>query len=485
MWSASMNTNVEDSIRLADTDWKKMKVILLLALPAVIENFFQTVLGFVDTYFVSQISLVAVSAVGVTNAILAIYFALFMALGVATNVYIANFLGANQVGKARHIAQQSIVVAAIFGVLTGVITLFFAAPLLQLMGVEENVLDAATTYFRIVAIPSIFMSLMFVISAALRGSGDTRSPMIISIIVNLINAGLDYLLIFGVWIFPEWGIVGAAVATVIARIVGTIGLFIYLQRSKVIKPRKEYWWLDKGHLKELFVLGSPAAGERLVMRAGQIVYFGLVVALGTNVFAAHQIAGNVEVFSYMLGFGFATAVTILVGRQIGAGKYEEAKTYTKLGVYLAITAMSIFGLLLFFFGEWAGSFFTDDETVVNNIGTALKVSGVFQPFLAVVIILTGAFQGANNTKFPMYLTGVGMWAVRTVFVYVLGVQLGWGLLGVWIAIGVDIAFRAIVLSIQFSRDKWAKTKVEPEEDPESECHPQTSKDDLPACVNSY
>ncbi|MFZ3580371.1 MATE family efflux transporter [Virgibacillus sp. DJP39] len=222
------------------------------------------------------------------------------------------------------------------------------------------------------------------------------------------------------------------------------------------------------------------------MRAGQVVYFGMVVALGTNVFAAHQIAGNIEVFSYMLGFGFATAVTILVGRKIGAGEYTEAKIYAKLGLFLAVGVMTVFGSILFFFGEWAGSLFTNDQTVIDNIGTALKVSGVFQPFLAVVIVLTGAYQGANNTKFPMYLTGVGMWAVRTLFVYILGTQLGWGLLGVWIAIGLDIGFRAIVLAVQFSRDKWAvEQKEKPEEDPESECHPQTTKGDLPTCVNSY
>ncbi|WP_153464245.1 MATE family efflux transporter [Halobacillus sp. SY10] len=481
-----MPTHIENArIDEAATNKEKIKIILVLALPAVIENFFQTILGFVDTYFVSQIGLAEVSAVGVTNAVLAIYFAVFMALGVAANVYIANFLGAEKIEKARHIAQQSIVVAAILGILTGLVTLFFAEPLLQLMGIEENVLAAGSLYFRIVAIPSIFMAFMFVLSAILRGAGNTKAPMYVAIVVNLINAGLDYLLIFGVWFFPEWGIAGAAVATVTSRILGSIGLFWYIQRSDMLKVRSDYWHLDKDHLKELFVLGSPAAGERLIMRAGQIVYFGLVVALGTNVFAAHQIAGNIEVFSYMLGFGFATAVTILVGQQIGAGKYQEAKLYAKLGVYLAFGIMTLFGAILFFFGEWAGSFFTEDETVVNNIGTALKVSGVFQPFLAVVIVLTGAFQGANNTKFPMYLTGVGMWAVRTLFVYLLGIKLGWGLLGVWIAIGMDITFRAIVLAIQFSRDKWVARKEEPEEDPESDCHPQTTKEDLPSCVNSY
>ena len=467
------------------TNGQKVKVILLLAFPAIIENFFQTILGFVDTYFVSKLGLIEVSAVGVSNALLAIYFALFMALGVAANVYIANFIGANKVEKARHIAQQSIIIAVAFGLLTGIITLLFAEPLLKLMGIEENVLDAGATYFRIVAIPSVFMSLMFVISAILRGAGDTKSPMKVSIFINGINVGLDYILIFGLWFIPAYGLTGAAVATVVARMIGAIGLLLYTQRSELLKFKKEYWKPDSVHLKELMVLGSPAAGERLIMRAGQIIYFGFVVTLGTNVFAAHQIAGNIEVFSYMMGYGFSTAATILVGQQIGAGRLKEAKQYAKLSLYLAIGVMTLFGGVLFIAGEWAGTFFSEDPNVTSNIGTALKVSGVFQPFLAVVLILTGAFQGANNTKFPMYLTGIGMWAIRTLFVYLLGIKLGMGLMGVWIAIGLDIGFRAIVLTVQFSRDKWIIQKVNPKEDPEAHCHPETTKDDLPACVNSY
>ena len=120
---------------------------------------------------------------------------------------------------------------------------------------------------------------------------------------------------------------------------------------------------------------------------------------------------------------------------------------------------------------------------VENIGTALKISGLFQPFLAILLILTGVFQGANNTKFPMYLTAIGMWAIRTVFVYVLGIKLGWGLAGVWIAIGIDIAIRAIVLVVQFQSDKWMALEKAPEA--ESHCHPQTSKEVMSGCANNY
>ncbi len=459
----------------------KIKVILVLAMPAVIENLFQSILGFVDTYFVSKIGLAEVSAVGVTNAVLAIYFALFMAIGIAANVRIANFIGAKQQEKARHIAQQSIILAILFGILTGIITMFFAEPLLKLMGIEDNVLEAGVIYFKIVAIPSVFMSLMFVLSAILRGAGDTSAPMKASILINIVNGILDYVLIFGFWLIPEMGITGAAIATVISRVVGSLILMFYIKRTPVLSFRKDYWKPDKKHMWELMTLGGPAAGERLVMRIGQVVYFGFIVALGTNVFAAHQIAGNVEVLSYMIGYGFATAATILVGQQIGAGNIVEAKKYAVLCTGMGIGLMTIIGVLLFTLGTWAGSIFTNDIEVIQNIGISLKISGLFQPFLALLLILTGAFQGANNTKFPMYLTIVGMWGIRTLLVYVLGIQLGWGLRGVWIAIGIDIAFRAIVLVVQFTRGKW----ISVEKVAEDECHPQTSKETMSGCVNNY
>ncbi|MBU0904737.1 MAG: MATE family efflux transporter [Firmicutes bacterium] len=473
--------NNEVTIPNPENTKEKIKIIIVLAMPAVIENFFQTILGFVDTYFVSKIGLEEVSAVGVTNALLAIYFALFMAIGVAANVRIANFIGAKQPEKARHIAQQSVILAILFGILTGIMTMFFAEPLLKLMGIEDIVLEAGVIYFKIVAIPSVFMSLMFVLSAVLRGAGNTRAPMKASILINIVNGVLDYILIFGFWIIPEMGITGAAIATVVSRIIGSLALFYYIKRSPFLAFRKDYWKPDKQHIRELITLGGPAAGERLVMRLGQIVYFGFVVALGTHVFAAHQIAGNVEVFSYMIGYGFATAATILVGQQIGAGNIGEAKKYAVLCTGIGIGLMTIIGVLLFTLGDWAGSIFTSDAEVIENIGTSLKVSGVFQPFLALLLILTGAFQGANNTKFPMYLTAIGMWGIRTLLVYVLGIQLGWGLLGVWIAIGIDIVFRAVVLTIQFTRGKWISLKI----DAEDACHPQTSKETMSGCVTNY
>jgi putative MATE family efflux protein len=445
-----------ETIHSKESNSQILKTIFLLAMPAVIENFFQTILGFVDTLFVSKLGLIEVSAVGVTNAILAVYFAIFMSIGISANVLVAKHLGAGNKEKAKEISHQSILLATIIGLLFGFISYFFAEPLLRLMGVEKNVLDPAISYFQIVATPSIFISLMFVLGSILRGNGDTTTPMKISIYINLIHIGLDYIFIFGFFMIPALGLEGAAYATVIARLLGVIGLSFYLIKDKKVALDPFYWKFKKEIQWNIITLGTPAAGERLVMRIGQVLYFGIIIALGTNTFAAHQIAGNIEVFSYMIGYGFATAATTLVSQKLGANDLDGAKRYANLSIVSGAIFMTFFGILLFVFGEWSAHFFTDNLTVVQQIKTALQIDAFIQPVLAVVLILTGIYQAAENTKFPMYTTTIGIWVIRTLGVYILGVHFDWGISGVWIAIGLDNLFRAIWLWYFYQNHRWLK-----------------------------
>lgn len=439
---------------------QQYKIILTLAIPAIIENFFQTIIGFVDTLFISKIGLVEVSAVGVTNAILQVYFAVFMSLGIAANIYIAKYIGAKDQNTAKHVAQQSIILAVFVGLIFGILTIFFAPSFLKLMGAEEEVVAAGALYFQIVAVPSIFISLMFVMGSILRGTGDTRTPMKVSIWINILHIILDYILIFGLFFIPTMGIIGAAIATVIVRIVGVALLWHYLRisKSEVGIFERSFWKPSKSIQIDLLTMGGPAAGERLIMRIGQVLYFGFIIQLGTHTFAAHQIAGSIEVFSYMIGYGLATAATTLIGQHIGAGRFGEAKQVGKLSTFLSVAIMCVLGVVLFITAGWLGHFFTSDPQVIQEIRIALQIDAFIQPILAMVLVLTGVFQGGGNTKFPMYITAIGIWLIRTIGVYVLGISMGFGIAGVWIAIGLDNLLRAILLWNKFNKDEWIHAK---------------------------
>ncbi|MGG1312679.1 MULTISPECIES: MATE family efflux transporter [Cohnella] len=439
------------------TDKEKIKIILALAVPAMIENILQTIVGFVDTLFVSKLGLVEVTAVGVTNAILAVYLAIFLAVGTGTSALIAKSVGAGDLDKAKAIARHSTWISASLGILIGVITFFFAEPLLRLMGSEPSVLAEGIVYFRIVAVPSIFISLMTIFGSILRAAGDTKTPMKVGVWINVIHIALDYILIFGFFAFPGFGIAGAAWATVIARVIGTIALYAYIRSSKLSFSLRK--GTTGGYTLSLLQLSVPTALERLIMRFGQVLYFGLIVRLGTDVYAAHTIAGNIEIFSYMPGYGLAIAATTLVGQYLGANRREEAYRFGLLTTGIAVAFMSFVGVLLFVFSPFAATWFTNENDVIGMVTTALRIDAFAQPFLAIGLVLAGALQGAGDTKSPMYSTAIGMWLIRVVGVYVLSVILGMGIAGVWLSIAIDLAARAVFLFMRFSKKLRPREQV--------------------------
>ncbi|COX31895.1 hypothetical protein T803_02846 [Staphylococcus aureus SCOA6006] len=426
---------------------QKIWIILALAVPAMIENSLQMLVGFVDTLFVSKISLNAVTAVGIANTVLAIYIAIFMAIGVGTSSLIARAIGSRNINKAKDIANKSTILSIIVGLILGIVSILFSKQLLMIMGANKEVLNQATLYFQIVSIPSIFISLMFSLSSILRGAGDTKSPMKIGWWVNAIHIILDYILIFGISFIPGLGIIGAAIATVIARLIGVVLTIFYLKKSKL-----SFSFNFKIKLKELMPiinLSTPAAIERLIMRVGQVVYVGLIVKISSDTYAAHTIAGNIETFAYMPGYGLAIAATTIVGQYIGTKKIKESYQMGMLTTYIGIFFMSLLGIAMFVFAPLIAKLFTTENHAINMVVTALRIDAFAQPALAIGLILVGALQGAGDTKSPMYSTAIGMWIIRVLGVYILGVKLNWGIAGVWIAIALDLYIRAIFLHYRY------------------------------------
>lgn len=426
--------------------------ILSLALPAMMESIFQAVVGFADTLFVSKLGLIEVSAVGMANNILAVYIAVFMSVGIGTSSLIARSVGAKNINDAKIIARQSTVLSLSIGVFLGLITLFFAKPLLRVMGAEPQVLQESVTYFRIVGIPSIFISLMFIFGSILRASGDTKTPMKVSFWVNIINIGLDYILILGIGKFPGLGVIGAALATVMVRIYGTIALYYYIKKSPISFSLSSKMLFDnKQYTFSILKLSTPATIERLIMRLGQVLYLGLIVHMGTATYAAHTIAGNIETFCYMPGYGLAVAATTLVGQHLGGNRIKTANMYGILTTIISVIIMSFIGIFLFILAPWMASWFTREGTVISMVVTALRIDAFAQPALAMVLVLTGALQGIGDTKSPMYSTAIGIWFIRIIGVYILGIKLNMGIAGIWLSIAIDLCIRAIYLSFRFNK----------------------------------
>jgi len=422
------------------------KKIWEFAFPATIENMLQFLVGFIDTLMITRIGLMAVTAVGVANSILNVYLSVFIALGTGTTALLSQKFNSEEKEKAPIIAFQSTVIAIGVGLLFGVITLLLGRPFLSLIGGEEEVIMLATQFFSIVGGGAILISLMTTFSSILRAIGNMKTPMKATFIVNIINIVLSYFFVF----ILGFGVQGLALGTLISRFIGCAFLFSTIQKTEVALSFDVS--LLKSNFKPLVKLTIPATLERLVMRFGQVLYFSLIVMISTTTFAAHMIIGTIEGLITMSAYGLATAVTTLVGQSVGSKKYQDIKGYTFHSTKYAIMILSGFGVLLLFFGVNVARIFTDDPGAIEKIVLGSRVLIINLPALAIWAVVTGALQGMGDTKSPLYSTIVGMWGIRVISVIFLSLYLDFGIVGVWMSIGIDLYMRAMFLSYRFIRN---------------------------------
>ncbi|WKB36020.1 MATE family efflux transporter [Terrilactibacillus sp. S3-3] len=279
-------------------------------------------------------------------------------------------------------------------------------------------------------------------SASFRAIGDTKTPFKIGIEMNLAHVILDYVLIFGLGPIHGLGLTGAAIAMILARIYGFVRLFIISQRIPAIALKshdlKVIWNLAGSMIK----FAVPAAVERLSMRLGQAIYFGLIVRMGTEVYAAHNIAGTLTTFASTVGGGFAVAAITLIGQAIGEIIHPTSKNIENESYIQSAFSMTMITALLAASSPWIGTLFTHDKTVLHLLMIVLFIDTISQPFLASVLVDTSVVQAGGNSSFPMIVTMIGIWGVRTLGVYIFAWKLGFGLPAVWLSIAADNALRA-------------------------------------------
>lgn len=443
------------------TNKRLLKNIIVLAYPLIMENLFQVTMGLVDSYFVSRLGTEEIAGVGITNLIMNIYMSFFFAVGVGTTALVSRHLGAEENEGASDSAKQAFLLSIILGLVIGVINLVFYKQILMLLGMNASLLSAASPYFLVVAVPSVFLSMSIMISSSLRGAKDTKSTMKISIVSNLVNIILDPILIFGVFSIPGMGIMGAGIATSISRIIGVILMMrkTSAANSKIRINYRNTFKFDMTIMKNITKIGMPVAIERLFMRIGQLIYSSYIIGIGTKVYAAYVITGTLDAFAYIPGTAIGGAAAALVGTSLGARNKEEAYKYGTGSLLIGTVFMMIIGLVNCIFAPAIAKLFTNDAVVTANIIYILRITILLEPVAAVTLIITPALQGAGDTKRPMIYTLVGIWVFRVLGCYLLVHRLGYGILAVVSTVFLDLFLRSILLLIRFRKRKWQNIKV--------------------------
>jgi len=437
------------------------RVVNQLAWPVIMENLLQTLLGVVDMMMVSHLGASAVAGVGAANQVIWVLGASFSAVMVGTTVLVAHAIGAGDRAQANRVVKQSVLLALLIAAVLGTLGHLYAEEIIFLMGAEPDVAAAGGTYLRIIMQMVFFMITMFVVGAALRGAGDTQTPMKVTAFINLVHVAIAYGLIFGHFGLPRLGVAGSAWAASFSRMTGTAILVAVLLRGRapVSLRGRGGWRPDLQLIQRLFRIGVPSMVEQGLLSVGMLLYGVLVIRMGTKIYAAQRITFQMISLSFMPGIGFATAATTLVGQSLGAGDPERAERGAWRATFSALTWMSTMGFLVAAFGRPLMRLFIDDPEIIQMGADALKVIALTQPPQAFAQVLAGALRGAGDTRFPMWVTTAGIWLIRLPLAYLFGPVMRLSLAMIYVSNIVDGTIRAILVYIRFQRGHWKEIEV--------------------------
>jgi putative MATE family efflux protein len=437
--------------------------VFRLAGPVMISNLLQTLTTTVDLIMVGSLGAeapAAVAAVGFGAQFIFLFFSVMISVSAGTIALVARAIGANDLAQADHVLKQSFVLGAILSIPLTLFGFVFAEPMLAVFGAEPDVVALGGAYIRIISLVVFFQFLAFLGNAALRGAGDTVTPLWIGVLVNVVNFGINVNLIFGNAYVPRLGVPGAAIGTAISYVIGAIILLaIVVRGTHRLRLHLTGNWVHMETIRRIFRIGWPAALEQILLQVAFLAWVGMVVVFGTEVLAAHQIGLRIQSFAFMPGFGFAIAATALVGQNLGARDPNAAERSGWDAAKFSVLVMGLTALAIFALAEPIARVFIADPIVVGHSVTFIRIHAVSIPAVGIFFAIDGALRGAGDTRFPLITSLSGMYLVRLPLSLILGFVLGLGIIGVWIPLVIEYYYRSAVITTHFRRGKWKALRV--------------------------
>lgn len=386
--------------------------VLGLAWPVIGENFLETLLGIVDTLLVSSLGAIALAGVGTAIQFMFFIISALSAISVGSAVLVAQSVGARDLVRAGNLAKQSLVWSLILSIPLSLIGLFNAHSLVGIFGMEPIVTEIGAAYLQVTMGTVVVLVMLIIGGGVLRGAGDSRTPMLVTALANVINVGLAYVLIFGALGFPELGAVGSAWATFIARLVALVLLLgaLWQGRNNVTIRGGASWWPDWSVARQLLKIGVPAAVEQMLMTSAFLIMTTVISHLGTVALAAQRVAMNAMSLSFLPGLGFSIAATALVGQSVGAKRPADGQAAARIATRWAMIWMGSLAIIFLIFAPQIMGFFSDDPDVIAIGAAGLRMVALTQPFWALGMVSGGALRGTGNTQFPLWVNAVGVWA---------------------------------------------------------------------------
>jgi putative MATE family efflux protein len=439
--------------------------IIKLAAPAIVENLLTTAVFFVNTLLLGRLrDPAALAAVGVGNTYQFIAQGMFMAVGIAALALVARAWGAQDFVGARRTAAQATTLTVLLSVIVVVPMWVLAEVFTSALAQDPDpvqrarVISQSVDFTRIILLGAPLAFARIVLNALMRATGDGRTPMLITLLVNVLNIALAVLLIFGAGPLPALGIRGAALAIMLSQALGGAVSFVVCMSGRV-QPQlrlSELLAWDTDLVRRLIRVGLPNIAENAVQRVGFVTFMGIVGSLGTAAMAAHQITNSIEIMAFMPAQGLATAVSTLVGQALGARQARLAELAVRRTTVFGIAAMLIAGALFVLFGARLAALFGAEQEVLALASMAVRISALELPTLALYFIYSAALRGAGDTRSPMIVSLLGAIVFRVSAVWLLAIYFGLGLAGVWYGTAIDWLGRAVVVWVLYRNGRWKR-----------------------------
>lgn len=437
------------------TNNQKKLTLFALTWPIFIEILLYMLMGNADTLMLSQFSDESVAAVGVSNQILSLVIVMFGFVATGTSILIAQNLGAKNHKTAAEISAVSLGANLIFGLFLSIVLFLLSKPLLRMMDLPEELLDEANSYLIIVGGLSFVQAMIMTIGAIIRSYGFTRDVMYITIGMNILNVIGNYFFIFGPFGFPVLGVEGVAISTVVSRLIGlTAAVAVLLKRTEKALPFGMLFRFPKVHIKNLLKIGIPSAGEHLSYNGSQMVITIFIAALGTEALTSKVYAQNIMMFIFLFSIAISQGTQILIGHMVGAKDFDGAyKRCLKSLRQAIIISLSTAVLFAFFSSELMG-IFTSNPDIIQVGSILILLTIILEPGRSFNLVVINSLRAAGDVKFPVYMGILSMWGVSVTLSYLLGIQFGLGLTGIWIAFIADEWLRGLLMLWRWRSKVW-------------------------------
>lgn len=446
--------------------------IIRIAWPSFVELLLTQLASMVDLMMVGsiggktnpEIGTQALAAVGLTTQPKFLLMAAFIAMNTGVTALVARSKGVGDKKQANLIVRQGLLFTFCVTVILSILGAVFARPMVIFMGSTEAIVtEWATQYLRIQMIGFLSFALTSTITAALRAVGDSKTCMIYNLIANLVNVVFNWLLIYGNCGFPEMGVAGASLATVIGQVVAFIMAFtVILRGNGFLKLELKLGFRpNKLVLGNIVHIGFPAMVEQLLMRVGMIIFAKTVASLGTTAYATHQVCMNIQALSFMTGQAFAVSATTLMGQSLGKRRTDMAQAYCSRTRTVGFAFSILLALVFIFFGSEIVGLYNSDSEIIRIGGQIMFFVAFLQPFQSSQFIIAGGLRGAGDTRTTAVITFVTVLLVRPL-VAILLVHLGFGLYGAWAALACDQLLRSGLVLARYRSGKWKLIKVKNE-----------------------